>query len=192
MDATHPNYGLTKSKEEKQSEDQPINPLPRAVLRSNTYILLDGTWNFALDSEDKGLEERWFLGHQYSYTGDWPGSIEDHMLNAKIEPSKPTWKDEIVAWYEREFPMPEIPLNHGAPPSLIQLTFGACGYETMVWLNGKLLRTIEGEELHTGEYTSFSYELDQESLKPVNRLTVRIADTMNADIPRGKQESHVY
>src|SRR5690606_26543440 len=25
-----------------------------------------------------------------------------------------------------------------------------------------------------------------------NRLTVRIADTMDADIPRGKQESHVY
>ena len=192
MDATHPNYGLTKSKEEKHSEDQAINPLPRAVLRSNTYILLDGTWNFALDSEDKGLEERWFLGHQYQYTGDWPGSIEDHMLNAKIEPSQPSWKDEIVAWYEREFPMPEIPSNHGAPPSLIQLTFGACGYETMVWLNGKLLRTIEGEEVHTGEYTSFSYELDQESLKPMNRLTVRIADTMNADIPRGKQESHVY
>ena len=162
MDATHPNYGLTKSKEEKHSEDQPLNPLPRAVLRSNTYILLDGTWNFALDNEDKGLEERWFLGHQYNYTGDWPGSIEDHMLDAKIEPSQPTWKDEIVAWYEREFPMPEIPLNNGAPPSLIQLTFGACGYETMVWLNGKLLRTIEGEEVHTGEYTSFSYELEQE------------------------------
>ena len=43
-----------------------------------------------------------------------------------------------------------------------------------------------------GEYTSFSYELREESLKPVNRLTVRIADTMDAEIPRGKQESHVY
>jgi hypothetical protein len=75
---------------------------------------------------------------------------------------------------------------------MFQITFGACGYETRVWLNGILLRTIEGEEVHYGEYTSFSYELGPEQLRPVNRLTVRIADTMDAEIPRGKQESHVY
>ncbi len=43
-----------------------------------------------------------------------------------------------------------------------------------------------------GEYTSFSYELNQEILRPVNRITVRVADTMDANIPRGKQESFVY
>jgi beta-galactosidase/beta-glucuronidase len=75
---------------------------------------------------------------------------------------------------------------------MFQLTFGACGYETRVWLNGVPLRTIEGEEIHFGEYTSFSYELPLENLHPVNRLTVRIADTMDSEIPRGKQESHVY
>jgi hypothetical protein len=59
-------------------------------------------------------------------------------------------------------------------------------------LNGVPLKTIEGELVHVGEYTSFSYELPEEVLLPVNRLTVRIADTMDADTPRGKQESHVY
>src|SRR5215212_9904970 len=58
-----------------------------------------------------------------------------------------------------------------------QLSFGACGYETRVWINGKLIRTVEGEEVHIGEYTSFSFELLQEILRPVNRITVRIADT---------------
>ena len=52
------------------------------------------------------------------------------------------------------------------------------------------MSTIEGEQVHIGEYTSFSYEL--ETLRPVNRLTVRVASSMDADIPRGKQESHVY
>jgi len=75
---------------------------------------------------------------------------------------------------------------------MLQITFGACGYETRVWLNGKLLRTIEGEEVHFGEYTSFSYELPEDDLRQTNRLTVRIADTMDSEIPRGKQESHVY
>jgi hypothetical protein len=75
---------------------------------------------------------------------------------------------------------------------MLQLTFGACGYETQVWLNGMPLKTIEGELVHVGEYTSFSYELPEDMLRPLNRLTVRIADTMDADITRGKQESHVY
>ena len=62
--------------------------------------------------------------------------------------------------------------HEGGHPVL--LTFGACGYETRVWLNGTLLDTIEGEDVHVGEYTSFSYELPDELLEPVNRLTVRV------------------
>jgi hypothetical protein len=189
----HPNYGLSKSKEDIDlDEGQFINPLPRAVLRSNSFILLDGEWKFELDTDDIGIRESWHLGHHFPYTADWPGSIEDHMLAAKGDHPENRWKDKIVAWYEREFPLPEIIEDNDNPHSLLQLTFGACGYETMVWLNGKLLRTIEGETVHTGEYTSFSYELNPMDLRNNNRLTVRIADTMDADIPRGKQESHVY
>ena len=74
----------------------------------------------------------------------------------------------------------------------LQVTFGACGYETRVWLNGHALRTIEGEEVHLGEYTSFSFELPPEFLSTKNRLTVRIANSLDAEVPRGKQESYVY
>src|ERR1044072_6880179 len=183
MEALHPNYGLTKSTEEGLVDEQFVNPLPRAVLRSNQFILLDGEWQFAIDKEDKGLQEAWYLGHQYNETAHWPGSIEEHMLHGGVQSH---WQDKVVAWYEREFPMPELNTDNGGANSLIQLTFGACGYETMVWLNGILLKTIEGEEVHVGEYTSFSYELNQEILKSRNRITVRIADTMDANIPRGK------
>jgi len=192
MEQYHPNYGLSKSKEEAFAEDTLISPLPRAVLRSNSYILLDGEWNFTIDIKDTGLSEGWHLGYPYEHKGHWPGSIEEHMIAAKINPEQNSWKDKVVAWYEREFPLPDLSNGNGYPNFLLQLTFGACGYETMVWLNGILLRTIEGEEVHMGEYTSFSYELNPETLRPINRLTVRIADTMDADIPRGKQESHVY
>ncbi|MEJ7829672.1 MAG: glycoside hydrolase family 2 TIM barrel-domain containing protein [Segetibacter sp.] len=192
MQATHPNYSTSKSKEEINAEDTFINPLPRAVLRSNTPILLDGEWRFSIDREDKGLQEEWYLKHNYHHTAQWPGSIEEHIAAAKGEPSEIAWKDKVVAWYEREFPLPQRVNGNGSLHSMLQLTFGACGYETRVWLNGILLKTIEGEDVHVGEYTSFSYELREEELQPVNRLTVRIADTMDADIPRGKQESHVY
>ncbi|HEV7333326.1 MAG TPA: glycoside hydrolase family 2 TIM barrel-domain containing protein [Flavisolibacter sp.] len=188
METLHPNYGLTRSREEGQVEEEFVNPLPRAVLRSNSFVLLDGEWNFAIDNNNKGLQEGWHLGHKYEKKASWPGSIEEHMSHGGSE----RWRDRVIAWYEREFPVPQLGNGNGDNKSLLQLTFGACGYETRVWLNGELLRTIEGEEVHIGEYTSFSYELTPNLLKPVNRLTVRIEDTMDADIPRGKQESHVY
>ena len=192
METILPNYSTAKSKEEKviEVQDEWQNPLPRAVLRPNCHLLLDGEWRFAVDAEDRGLLEGWHLGHQYTQTAIWPGSIEQHMAAAKDQQPQRGWKDKVVAWYEREFERPA--LNGQQATSMLQLTFGACGYETQVWLNGLPLRTIEGEEVHVGEYTSFSYELMEEMLKPVNRITVRIADTMDADIPRGKQESHVY
>lgn len=188
-EALHPNYGLTKSTEEGRVKEEFVNPLPRAVLRTSSFMLLDGDWKFALDNADRGLQEAWYLGHQYSDVAHWPGSIEEHMSHANKQAH---WQDRVIAWYERDFPKPELGNGNGNKNQLIQLTFGACGYETRVWLNGQLLHTVEGEAVHVGEYTSFSYELSPDVLKPVNKLTVRIEDTMDADIPRGKQESHVY
>lgn len=185
----HPNYGLSKSKEETADEEDFINPIPRAVIRSNESVLLDGEWRFSIDNDDRGLRDGWHLVHNYEDTANWPGTIEQHISAAKIGLEKP-WHEKIVVWYERDFPLPERANN--ANLDMLQLTFGACGYETRVWLNGFPLKTINGEEIHTGGYTSFSYELPDALLKPINRITVRIQDTMDADTPRGKQESFVY
>ncbi|UHG93952.1 glycoside hydrolase family 2 protein [Spirosoma oryzicola] len=189
MEVKPPNTSFSASRSDT-TVAEPINELPRSVLRPNTYLLLDGEWKFALDPEDKGLHERWYVRYSFDGTAHWPGSIEAHMAQAKGQNTPSTWQDKVVAWYEREFSLP----NRSEPlsRSMIQLTFGACGYETRVWLNGHPLKTIEDEEIHLGEYTSFSYELPEECLRQHNRLTVRIADTMDAEIPRGKQESHVY
>jgi hypothetical protein len=166
-----------------------LNPLPRSVIRNNTFVLLDGEWRFDLDPEDRGLRERWHLQHTYSGTTNWPSSIEAHMAEMQGNGNLMARKDEVIAWYERDF---EVPQEWLTATSEVQVTFGACGYETRVWLNGRALSTIEGEKVHLGKYTSFSYELPRECLGPVNRLTVRVADTLDPDIPRGKQESHVY
>lgn len=114
METTHPNYGLTKSREEEVSaEEQFINPLPRAVLRPNQFILLDGEWRFSLDMDDLGLAQQWYIGHHYEYTAHWPGSIEEHMVEAKGLQSDNTWQDKVIGWYEREFPLPELSSNNG-------------------------------------------------------------------------------
>jgi len=187
MKPVHPNLRLTECREELSAEVA-AQLLPRAVMRPNSFLLLDGDWRFAIDHEDRGLHEGWHLGHTYEHTANWPGSVEEHMGRAKGVPHA-SWQDQVVVWYEREFTLPP---RREEETTLFQLTFGACGYQTCVWLNGRQLRTIEGEGTHYGEYTSFSYELTEEYLQPVNRLTVRVADTMDSEIPRGKQESHVY
>ncbi|MBD2720956.1 glycoside hydrolase family 2 protein [Hymenobacter armeniacus] len=184
------NYSLSASRPEEETPEEFTNPLPRAVLRMSSHVLLDGQWKFAHDAEDVGLLDDWALGHNYEHLAQWPGSVEAHLAEVRGQQGGAAWHDKIVVWYEREFNLPEIAEPQAR--SLIQLTFGACGYETRVWLNGQLLKTIEGEDVHFGEYTSFSYELNEENLHLVNRLTVRIVDTMDAETPRGKQESHVY
>jgi beta-galactosidase/beta-glucuronidase len=184
------NHGLTEFREEKSTATVPVPSLPRAVSRSDSFFLLDGEWKFVHDIDDRGLSEGWHLGHHYERTASWPGTIETHLAEAK-DATQTSWQDTVVVWYEREFTMPAM-AGLTADKSMFQLTFGACGYETRVWLNGIPLETIEGEVVHYGEYTSFSYELNAEHIHPVNRITVRIADSMDADIPRGKQESHVY
>ncbi|HEX9958028.1 MAG TPA: glycoside hydrolase family 2 TIM barrel-domain containing protein [Fibrella sp.] len=193
MSSTQSNFNATESLPTPPIVPFPINALPRAVLRPNSYLLLDGEWRFTHDLADEGLAQNWQLGHDYKYTAHWPGSVEDHIAQAHQLNDGPGWQDKVVVWYEREFDLPERePATKNRPQCMFQLTFGACGYETRVWLNGKQLQTIEGETIHYGEYTSFSYELGEKLLQTNNRLTVRIVDTMDADITRGKQESLVY
>lgn len=208
MTNPNPNLSATESIEESEITNKSIgsteidsfvepnvdrssqNALPRTVLRPNTYSLLDGEWKFQLDQEDRGLLEGWYLGHKYPHTAHWPGSVEEHMAKTRGEVQAAPWQDKIIAWYEREFTRPEKIESNGK--TMYQLTFGACGYETRVWLNGRLLTDIEGGDVHYGEYTSFSFEINEEHLLPVNWLTVRISHSMDAEVPRGKQESHVY
>jgi beta-galactosidase/beta-glucuronidase len=187
---TNIEFGLTRDQDEAQAVAHHLNPLPRSVVRRTETILLDGTWRFDLDLNDQGLTQQWYLAHNFPETVQWPSTVEAHLASAQHQQRTAPNSDQVVAWYERDFALPETWLQ--LRDQIIQLTFGACGYETQVWLNGRPLRTIEGELVHRGEYTSFSYELPSELLLPLNRLTVRIADSLDAEIPRGKQESRVY
>ena len=107
-----------------------VDELPRSVLRPNTYLLLDGEWQFAIDPDDQGLHQQWYVKHTYTATADWPGSIEDHLAQAKGDTASTGWHDAVVAWYERTFTLPER--SESVAGSLMQLTFGACGYDTRV------------------------------------------------------------
>ncbi|MDQ3854970.1 MAG: glycoside hydrolase family 2 [Chloroflexota bacterium] len=167
------------------------NVIPRSVARGAPPLLLDGEWRFEIDPGDRGLAEGWYLRHDWAATASWPGSVESHLARAEeAESTTRPWNESVVVWYERDFVLPEECCE--SADRLPLLTFGACGYETRVWLNGHLLRTVDEEEAHLGRWTSFAYELPAALLLPVNRLTVRVADSLDPETPRGKQESRVY
>src|SRR6267154_4121786 len=101
-------FQLTNQKDQARVLMEHLNPLPRSVTRSGAFELLDGEWRFDLDLEDKGLSEQWYLNHKFNHTASWPGSVEAHMAAAKdIQQTTPVWQDKVVAWYEREFQLPE-------------------------------------------------------------------------------------
>lgn len=75
--------------------DAPVHPLPRAVQRpANAKYLLDGDWHFSLDPDDRGLTEKWYLGHPYTQTAQWPGTVEAYerpkFIPNRTTPSWPT------------------------------------------------------------------------------------------------------
>ena len=165
-----------------------LDSRPRSIVRPGAFVLLDGEWRFDRDPDDCGLEERWFIRHAFGATAHWPASVAAQIETGDAAADGDR-DGEVIVWYEREFEVPDEWRRSRHP---VQLTFGACGYETRVWLNGVPLVTTESEVEHLGEYTSFSYELPEEDLEDVNRLTVRVADSLDPERPRGKQESRVY
>src|SRR5215217_8784006 len=87
-----------------------INPLPRSIVRRTPFELLDGAWRFELDINNSGLDEHWYVHHEYTETAMFPGSIESHLYAAKdIKEESSLYKhsDDVVAWYERDFSVPE-------------------------------------------------------------------------------------
>ncbi|MEA2517945.1 MAG: hypothetical protein QOF49_25 [Chloroflexota bacterium] len=167
-----------------------LDDRPRSIVRRGAFVLLDGEWRFDRDPENCGLTEQWYLGHAFTSTAHWPGSVAAEVeTDVDARGRDPARDGDVVVWYEREFAIPAEWRESSHP---VQLSFGACGYETRVWLNGVALLTTEREAVHLGEYSSFSYELPEEHLAEVNRLTVRVADSLDPERPRGKQESRVY
>src|SRR5690606_10276787 len=66
-------------------------------------------------------------------------------------------------------------------------------WQTSISLNGKTLKTLDGEEIHRGGYDRFSYDITDAVTTSTNELIVSVFDpTDKGDQPRGKQvtESH--
>lgn len=145
---------------------------PRPDFQRDTFLNLNGTWQFAFDDKDEGLKNGWYR--------------PDHQLGKKIlvpfayqtEKSGLGPTDEIhpVLWYRRTFTLPE-----SLQGRRVLLRFGAVDYKAVVYVNGQRMGS------HVGGYTPFALDVTNALCEGENDLCVRVEDQPDCTQPRGKQ-----
>ncbi|MFC7404751.1 glycoside hydrolase family 2 protein [Georgenia alba] len=151
---------------------------PRPQLRRETWHDLTGTWQFAFDDDDRGVQERWYDGARLG-TDPFGARIQvpyppESPLSGVADTSF-----HPVAWYAREV---EVAVPEDGRRVLLH--FGAVDYHAVVWVNGRHV----GE--HTGGHTPFTLDITH-ALDPdssVQAVVVRAEDRpTDLHQPRGKQ-----
>ncbi len=143
----------------------PWNIYPRPQMRRDSFICLNGEWDFEV-SKAKSVPE------SYRYKIKVPYVPQSFLsgFDGKTE------IDDIL-YYHTSFTCPQSSEN-----DRILLHFGAVDNHTEVTLNGKTVAT------HSGGYLPFSTDIT-EQLAEKNELCVKVVDTLDHDYPYGKQRT---
>ncbi len=158
------NQLYTKWGEEQRTKT--LTEYPRPQLRRDSYIPLNGLWNYAITKNAK------FPG-RYDGRIVVPFSPESILsrVNKQIMP-----KDYL--WYERKFNVKELKAN-----SRLILHFGAVDQYARVFVNRKKVTS------HTGGYLPFSVDITDMLVKGKNELHVLARDLSDTSYHcRGKQK----
>ncbi len=137
---------------------------PRPSLRRDSFVNLNGEWDFAVGDPAQSPEH-------FDRTIRVPFPPE-----SKLSGIGQVFPEEQAFYYRKNFTLPEEFVGRR-----VLLHFGAVDQEAAVFLNGKELGT------HIGGYQSFSYEIT-DALERENTLLVRVRDRLSQRIlPYGKQ-----
>lgn len=145
-----------------------LTEYPRPQMRRNSYLNLNGRWEYAITDSDESPRH-------------WDGTIlvpfspESTLsgVGRSLQPGQ-------TLWYRREVIVPQgfIPAD-----GRLLLHFGAVDQEAAVYWNGRLLGR------HMGGYNAFTLDAT-DALGPRNSLVVRVHDDTDASFhSRGKQKT---
>ena len=151
---------------------RPEHPTPQ--FQRDAWLNLNGTWAFAFDFDNKGLNEHWEKN---------PAKFDKKILVPFCPESKLSgiaYTDFIPAeWYRRTF---QVPAEWKG--SRVFLRFGGVDYETRAWLNG------EEVGRHYGGSVSFAFEITKALRPDQNELVLYVWDDVRSEVqPSGKQSS---
>ncbi len=147
---------------EKDLTDIPFNEYPRPMMKRDSYLCLNGKWNFSIVRKEKTV-----------YSGEIlvPFVPESRISGVFKDMEK---DDKMV--YERSFSIDES-FNEGK----IILHFGACDQESTVFVNGK---QVGG---NVGGYLPFSFDISDYLVNGENKIKVVAIDNLDIDLAYGKQ-----
>lgn len=153
---------------ERLDENCILTEYPRPQMRRNSYLNLNGRWEYAITDSDES-PPRW------DGTILVPFSPESALsgVGRSLQPGQ-------TLWYRREVIVPQgfIPAD-----GRLLLHFGAVDQEAAVYWNGRLLGR------HMGGYNAFTLDAT-DALGPRNSLVVRVHDDTDASFhSRGKQKT---
>ncbi len=140
-----------------------LNAYPRPQLRRDSFINLNGTWDFAVTRGERPAS------FSDSIEVPYPPEAPLSGVNRRIAPNE-------VMWYRRTFQNPAH-----AGDERVLLHFGAVDQIAEVFLNGARLG------LHEGGYLPFSFDVT-DALHDQNELIVRAVDALDHTYPYGKQK----
>ncbi len=149
---------------------------PRPQFYRAAWQSLNGTWGFALDPGNSGLNRGWPKDASHFTTRITVPFCPESALSG-IEN-----RDFMnPVWYQREFEVPNE-WREAHQDARVLLHFGAVDWHCRVWVNGKEV----GE--HCGGGTSFALDITDALNGSANQLVVRVEDDVRSGLqPAGKQ-----
>ncbi len=150
---------------EVEMGEVPHAEYPRPSLVRDSYLCLNGKWELCILRGDEAV-----------YDGDIlvPFPPESRLSGVERAIGK---KDVLV--YERSFTIRE-----GFLRDKLLLHFGAVDGSARVYVNDTLIGT------HDLGYLPFTFDISALSAAGENRLRVEVTDSMDTDLPYGKQTAH--
>lgn len=156
-------FSLKTPYADEMNRDIPWEDYPRPSLVRDSYMSLNGRWNFSVCLPDE--------------SPDYSDSI---LVPFPPESALSEYEKEVpkghVMHYRRSFKLPE-----GFNIGRVLLHFGAIDTTAEVYLNGRAVGS------HAGGYLPFYFDITEYISDGENLLTIRVVDDLSGDYPYGKQ-----
>ena len=144
---------------------------PRPQMRRDSWINLNGEWDYATDKEGVSVPETYVSGENFNEKIIVPFCRESVLSGiGDTEFCKCVWYKKVIT------------PNENIEGKRAILHIGACDYKTDVWVDGEHVGT------HIGGYVSFSLDItDKIKNTPFTVVIRAIDDTVSGVQPSGKQ-----
>jgi beta-galactosidase/beta-glucuronidase len=160
---------------------EPDPRYPRPQLVRDRWTDLTGTWQFAYDDAETGVDEGWFALSDLQ-----DRSVFDRDIVVPYPPESPASGVGVrsfhrVVWYRHTFERSQAGDRRG---ERVMLRFGAVDHAAWVWVNGQLVAR------HEGGHTPFAADITHALSASGPQLVVVRAQDDPHDMtqPRGKQD----